>query len=107
MNLKEALNNELWKEHKLGDIYEMDGKPKEWTIAYYPLFGTWNNVEGLVDIQGGKKMLVTLEERWEDFEEPRALIECPIMETRGILTVQVGFDLREVPLRYLKKQKKK
>lgn len=99
MNLEEALNDELWKGHKIGDVYTMDGKPKEWKIAYYPLFGTWNNVKN--------KEGETVEEKWEEFEEPRALIEFPIMETRGVLTVQVGIDFREVPLRYLKKIKKK
>ena len=63
-------------DHKIGDTYTMDGKPRLWKIAYYPLSGTYKN---------GK---------WVDFEEPRALIESPM---------EGGTDFREVPLRYLDK----
>ena len=70
--LKEALNNSLWENHKIGNLYTMDGKG-DWKIAYYPIF------------ECGKT--------GELYEEPRAVIEQPM---KG------GIDLREVPLRYLK-----
>lgn len=76
MNLKEALENLIWKEHNIGDIYTMDGKPDEWKIAYYPIF------------ECGKT--------GEVYAEPRALVEKPM---KG------GIDLREMPLRYLTKKK--
>lgn len=72
MNLKEALNHPIWKAHKLGNQYEMDGKPELWKIAYYPIF------------ECGKT--------GEIYKEPRAVIEKPIVG---------GIDFREVPLRYL------
>lgn len=89
--LKKALEAPLWKEHKPGDRYTMDGKAALWKITYYPLFGTFNNVK---DRDGN-----TLEVKWVDFEEPRALVETPAVFEGGS-----GTDLREVPLRYLKKQ---
>lgn len=70
--LQKALDNEIWKQHKIGDVYTMDGKPDLWKIAYYPIF------------EDGKT--------GEIYKEPRALIEKPI---------QNGTDFREVPLRYL------
>ena len=72
INLKEALDNPLWKAHKVGNLYLMDGKG-EWKIAYYPIF------------ECGKTK--------EVYREPRALVEMPIKN---------GIDFREVPLRYLK-----
>lgn len=84
MDLKTALNDPIWKDHKIGDSYAMihvGGKidNSNWKIAYYPLFGTYKN------------------EIWVDFEEPRALVEMPIKD---------GTDFREVPLRYLQKNNK-
>ena len=73
MNLQEALNNPKWINHKIGDTYTMDGKPELWKIAYYPIF------------ENGKT--------GEIYQEPRVLIEKPILD---------GIDFREVPLRYLK-----
>ena len=72
MNLKSALNNELWIKHQLGDFYTMDGKQDRWKIVYYPIFEDGRTAEA--------------------YDEPRALVEKPI---RG------GIDFREVPLRYL------
>lgn len=72
MNLQKALNDQLWKSHKIGNTYSMDGKPDGWKIAYYPIF------------EDGKT--------GEIYDEPRALIEKPI---------QGGTDFREIPLRYL------
>lgn len=72
--LAAALEHQLWKDHKIGNTYTMDGKPDLWKIAYYPIF------------ENGKT--------GEMYAEPRALIEKPM--TKGI-------DLREVPLRYLSK----
>ena len=77
--LQEALNNELWLNHKIGDNYIMDNKPDLWKIAYYPIFEDINNKE---------------------YTEPRALIEKPIC-IKGIN----GIDFREMPLRYLQKIK--
>ena len=74
MKLQDALNNELWVNHKIGDTYTMDGKPDLWKIAYYPIF------------EDGKTGQV--------YKEPRALIEKPMMG---------GTDFREMPLRYLTK----
>lgn len=71
MELKKALEHPIWKAHKIGDTYKMDGKGK-WKIAYYPIF------------EDGKTN--------EIYNEPRALIEKPINN---------GTDFREVPLRYL------
>ncbi len=70
------------EDHKIGNIYSMinkDGtKGGNWKIAYYPLTGTYRDGE------------------WIDFNEPRALIEQPMKD---------GTDFREMPLRYLNKQK--
>ena len=74
MNLKEALNNPTWINHKIGDTYSMDGKGS-WKIAYYPIF------------ENGKTN--------EVYQEPRALVEQQITG---------GIDFREVPLRYLTKK---
>ncbi len=64
----------LWRNHNVGDEYQMDGKPDKWKIAYYPI---------LEDGKTGEK-----------YNEPRALVEKPI---KG------GTDFREIPLRYLTK----
>lgn len=72
--LKYALSHPLWIAHSIGDTYTIDGKPELWKIAYYPIF------------QNGKT--------GEQYNEPRALIEKPIIG---------GTDFREVPLRYLSK----
>ena len=71
MNLQEP----LYINHKIGDIYTMDGKIEYWKISYYPIF------------QDNKTKV--------DYDEPRALIEKPM---------QGGIDFREVPLRYLTKK---
>lgn len=76
--LQQALSNEIWKSHKIGNEYQMDGKPDVWKIAYYPIF------------ENGKT--------GEQYDEPRALIETPI---RGKFGEIIGTDYREVPLRYL------
>lgn len=79
--LKEALDSPVWKAHKVGDSYSMVNvggkKDSGWSIAYYPLFGTYKN------------------EVWIDFAEPRALIEKRIPG---------GIDLREVPIGFMIKQ---
>jgi hypothetical protein len=72
--IKLALKDPAWLSHKIGDVYQMDGKPEFWKIAYYPI---------LEDGRNGK-----------EYDEPRALVEKPI---------QGGIDFREVPLRYLSK----
>lgn len=68
-------------EHEIGDVYSMvnqDGKESgNWLITYYPLHGTYVN------------------EKYVEFDEPRALIEQPMKN---------GIDFREVPMRYLKKK---
>lgn len=72
---KELTEDEkFWKEHKLGDEYQMDGKPDKWKIVYYPIF------------EDGKTN--------EKYNESRALVEKPIVG---------GTDFREIPLRYLTK----
>lgn len=78
MKLQEALSNSLWKQHKIGDTYTMDGKPDLWKIAYYPIF------------EDGKT--------GAEYEEARALVEKPIIG---------GTDFREIPLRYLTPRKSK
>jgi hypothetical protein len=78
--LFKALSDPIWQTHKLGDKYSMtniggaDGGI--WSIAYYPLFGTFR--------QG----------QWVEYNEPRALIERPINN---------GIDLREIPIHFLKR----
>jgi hypothetical protein len=79
--LQNALSNEIWKEHKIGDEYTMDGKPKLWRIVYYPIF------------EDGKT--------GEEYDEPRTLVETP-----SIFDGERGIDFREVPLRYLTKNNK-
>lgn len=78
MQLQEALNNPLWKAHKIGNIYSMrnrNGSVSEgWKIAYYPLFESYKN---------GKLI---------EFNEPRVLIERPMDK---------GIDIREIPIRFL------
>lgn len=76
MNLQEALSHPLWIDHKIGDLYLMDGKDcfSPWKIAYYPIF------------EDGKTGQI--------YSEPRALIERPMTG---------GTDFREMPLRYLTK----
>jgi len=64
-----------WLDHKIGNKYTMDGKPRLWKIAYY-----WISECG----KTGKP-----------YNEPRALIESPMPG---------GTDFREIPLRYLKLQ---
>jgi len=71
--LKSALTDNIWQEHKIGDNYTMDGKPEKWKIAYYPILES---------------------HKGEVYNEPRALVEKPIPG---------GIDFREVPLRYLTK----
>lgn len=44
----------LWLNHKVGDEYQMDGKPDKWKIAYYPI------------LEDGKTN--------EKYNEPRALV---------------------------------
>lgn len=73
-----VLDHNLWKNHQIGDTYTMDGKPQPWKIAYYPIF------------EDGKT--------GEQYDEPRALVEKPM-----ILDGKEGTDFREVPLRYLTK----
>lgn len=53
----ECLNDKLWQEHKISDVYLMDGE--KWKIAYYPIFSN------------GKTK--------EEYAEPRALIEKPMV----------------------------
>ncbi len=69
------------KDHKPGSVYSMTNRNGSssglWKIVYYPLPGTW---------EGGK---------WVDFDEPRALIEQPMIGRPGVT------DFREIPLRYL------
>lgn len=73
MNLQEALDHPLWKNHIRGkSTYRMMGDSNIWKIAYYPLFE--NN------------------KTKEVYNEPRALVERPITD---------GTDFREIPLRYL------
>lgn len=72
--LSKALSDPKWLSHKRGDKYTMDNKPELWTITYYPV---------LEDNKGNK------------YNEPRAIVERPIVG---------GFDIREIPLRYLNKQ---
>lgn len=76
--LQQALLNEIWKSHNIGQHYQMDGKPQKWKIAYYPIF------------EDGKTN--------EVYEEPRALVETPIFNK---LNEKIGIDFKEVPLRYL------
>lgn len=75
MNLKEALNNSLWKQHKIGYLYSMKNRDSSismnWKIVYYPLFE---------------------DHKGEQFGEPRVLIERPM---------ERGIDFREVPIRFL------
>ena len=61
-----------YSEHKIGNIYKMDGNPDRWQIVYYPL------------IQCGKTN--------EVYGEKRALVQNIDKE---------GFWHKEVPLRYL------
>ena len=71
-NLKQALDHPIWKDHKIGNKYSMDGDP-DWELVYYPLF------------ENGKT--------GEVYEEPRALIQ-----KEGQWGKQKGMDRREVPL---------
>ena len=75
-HLKKSLEHPLWIDHSIGDLYTMDNKPDKWRLTYYPIF------------EDNKTK--------EVYEEPRALVEKPILG---------GVDLREVPLRYLTKIK--
>lgn len=65
-------------EHKIGNNYKMQGSNDIWKIAYYPLN------------ECGKTK--------EIYDEPRALVEKPIL---GKLGEKIGTDFREIPLRYL------
>lgn len=78
--LQKSLSDLTWKNHAIGNVYQMDSKPDKWKIAYYPIFecGKTNEV----------------------YEEPRALAEKPILGKFGEV---IGTDFREVPLRYLTK----
>jgi hypothetical protein len=78
--LQKALSDSTWINHVIGNVYQMDGKPDKWKIAYYPIF------------ECVKKN--------EVYEEPRALVEKTIF---GELGEKIGTDFREVPLRYLTK----
>lgn len=78
MKLNKALQDMLWINHEIGDVYTMDKKYDLWKIAYYPIF------------EDGKTN--------EPYKEPRALIEKP-----AIFNGEKGTDFREVPLRYLTK----
>lgn len=78
--LQIALADDIWLKHKLGDEYQMDGKPDKWRIAYYPIF------------EDGRTN--------EDYDEPRVLVEKPMFGKSG---ERIGTDFREVPLRYLSK----
>lgn len=78
VSLKEALNDPIWINHKIGDIYIMDGVPG-WKIAYYPIF------------EDGKT--------GELYIHPKALVEKPAI-FKGIK----GTDFREVPLHFLIKE---
>ncbi len=77
MTLQKALNSPLWKSHEIGDKQTMDNKPDIWEITYYPMFGDYK------------------QEVWEEFDEPRALIERPMKN---------GIDFRTMPLRYLNRK---
>lgn len=81
MNLAEALNHPIWLNHKIGNLYTMDGK-HGWKIAYYPIF------------EDGKT--------GEEYAEPRALVEMP-----AVFKGEKGTDFREVPLRFLKAEDEK
>ncbi len=78
--LNHALSDQAWKDHKLGDTYNMDHNPDKWKIAYYPI------------LQDAKTNHI--------YDEPRALVEKPITGKLGEIA---GIDLREIPLRYLTK----
>lgn len=93
MELKEALNNEIWKNHNIVDTYSMihiGGKVdnSSWKIAYYPLLGTYDNKT--------TKQGETIYGGWIDFDDPRALVE---MKTKD------GNIFQETPIRYLVKNK--
>lgn len=75
MDLQEALNHPIWKAHKIGNTYKMDGKG-EWKIVYYPIF------------ENGKT--------GEAYDCPRALVEH-----KSNWNGKEGIDFREVPLHYL------
>jgi hypothetical protein len=80
-DLQKALDDPKWKDHEIGDLYVMINRDRSessgWKIAYYPLFGTYKN------------------EKWIEFNEPRALIERPMKK---------GTDFREVAFIYLTNQ---
>ena len=61
--------------HKIGNLYTMDGLPDRWEIVYYPLSECGKT---------GKK-----------YDEPRALVQN---------IDKPGFWWKEVPLRYLTRQ---
>ena len=73
-SLQLALEDPVYKAHKVGNSYSMKGDKDLWKIAYYPLFGTYKNGN------------------WVEFESPKALVEKPIPN---------GTDLREIPLHFL------
>lgn len=75
--LKDALDHDLWKNHKIGDRYRMDGKGN-WELVYYPIMGC------------GKTQ--------KEYDEPRAL-----MQTERLYNGVPGVDMREVPLRYIER----
>ncbi len=73
--LIQALSDQIWVNHNIGDQYLIGGDKDKWKIAYYPIF------------ENGKTGL--------RYDEPRALMEKPIIG---------GTDFREMPLRYITKQ---
>ncbi len=73
--LRVALDNPIWKEHRLGKTYTMDGE-SGWKIAYYPI------------LECGKT--------GEQYDKPRVLIEKP-RRFKGVM----GIDFREVPILFL------
>lgn len=36
--LQLALSDDIWKNHQIGNEYQMDGKKDRWKIVYYPIF---------------------------------------------------------------------
>jgi hypothetical protein len=76
--LEKALNNPIWKAHKIGQEYMMDGQAG-WKIAYYPIFEDGHTTE--------------------KYSEPRALVERPAKWRRqvgGITVFDSGIAQRKV-----------
>lgn len=72
MDLNEILQEPIWVNHTLDDLYNVQGDKRNWKIAYYPI------------LEDGKT--------GEVYDEPRFLMECPI---------EGGIDFREMPARYI------